>query len=104
MTDDEINRKVAEIEGWKQDFTKDGREVWTDTEGDLHIGTPPFTRDWSLCGLLLTKYRVNVFSNGHGTPFTASVDAKEGGDYCASALSLRSAICAAVIEANHPQS
>lgn len=64
MSNDEINRKVAEIEGWH--FIKEKRMPerlwkWERTNPyDRRVGPPPYATDWQWCGPLVEKYRLCV--------------------------------------------
>jgi len=68
MTDDEINRRVAEIEGWAgdllDDFPKNGAVACNSWEwhkegkdGRRYIQRkpPPYATDWTWCGPLLKR-------------------------------------------------
>lgn len=57
MTDDEINRRVAEIEGWKWD--KDWM-AWVSSQKPapafwMEDTPPPYATDWTWCGPLLKR-------------------------------------------------
>ena len=53
MTDDEINRRVAEIEGWYSI----SKTTWMERAGRgvTKKGPPPYTTDWTWCGPLLKR-------------------------------------------------
>ena len=63
MTDEEINKRVAEIDGWATDPSPTGRFVWMKhpehgIPPGRHSGNdvaPPYATDWTWCGPLLTK-------------------------------------------------
>ena len=55
MTDDDINRKVAEIEGWYQ---ADSGEWFTESIWESTV--PPYATDWAWCGPLLLKYELEL--------------------------------------------
>ena len=60
MTDEELNRRVAEIEGWS---LEDSGE-WRLQQGPLQelwfAMPPPYATDWAWCGPLIEKYRVSL--------------------------------------------
>jgi hypothetical protein len=67
MTDDEINRKVAEIEGW---VLFDG--IWAHAEHcpRSYDHCPPYATDWAWCGPLIGEYTISleaIFEDGAGT-------------------------------------
>ena len=89
MTDDEINRRVAEIEGW----VKDGNG-WT-LPRDRHIAyVPSYATDWEWCGPLVEKYRIWLESRSNWWC------ALNYGDGWYTADTPQRAICLAVIAAN----
>ncbi len=64
MTDEEINRKVAGIEGWR--YRNDGQWWQRATKGrasDFYVSflPPPYATDWAWCGPLVEKYHVNLY-------------------------------------------
>ena len=61
MTDDEINRRVAELEGWAMDSLFGGmwrnaktKDAWVDS------APPPYTTDWGWCGPLIEKHKISI--------------------------------------------
>lgn len=71
MTNEEINLKMAEIEGWG--FTDGGRTAYgwhwarcVDTPTGKTMerfhgeNPPPYATDWQWCGPLVEKYRVHI--------------------------------------------
>ncbi len=62
MTDDEINKRVAEIEGWV--YSEDAKK-WTHVASEGPIGAwidcpPPYATDWTWCGPLVPKYKITL--------------------------------------------
>ena len=116
MADDEINRKVAEIEGWKyQTHSPDWSMWWCKTveDGNGWYTRPeapdrwlcaacygecpaPYVTDWTWCGPLVEKYKIKVFFDE--TSWCAVTDADAHSvqwDFTP-----QRAICLAVIAAN----
>jgi len=109
MTDDEINRRVAEIEGWWIDaecgnyFHSDAR--YNQMHGGL-IAPPPYATDWPWCGPLILKYRLSLYPQASEWRCTAQWATSAGGRAACGrdATTPQRAICLAVIDANRPQS
>lgn len=106
MTDDEINRKVAEIEEWQ--LTDGGRTAYSwhwarcvdtptgKTMERFHGESPhPYATDWSWCGPLIDKYSIYL---NRGRDWVAAC----GNDDAISADTPQRAICLAVIAAHQP--
>ena len=56
MTDDEINRRVAEIEGWHANNSDYPSVCWWFRGDEKHRGgPPPFATDWAWCGPLINR-------------------------------------------------
>lgn len=102
MTDEEINRKVAGIEGWR--YRNDGQ--WWQRPGksaghDFYVSflPPPYATDWAWCGPLVEKYGVDVFENlDDAEPGLWAADATDGA--LGYADTPQRAICLAVIAAH----
>lgn len=68
MTDDEINRKVAEIEGWRNSEACAGKidalRYWERDGNNAPSGfygeSIPYATDWQWCGPLIEKYELTV--------------------------------------------
>jgi len=103
MTDDEINRRVAEQEGWT---LFDGIWAHADHCPRAYDHTPPYTTDWAWCGPLIEKYELDVMENLHGGGEPTAegnwpcwyVDASDG--VLAYDQDVKRAICLAVIAAH----
>lgn len=66
MTNEEINLKLAAIEGWVDDGPCGSKtQWWRPADGDVaHLfGAPPYATDWQWCGPLVEKYRVYLEYN-----------------------------------------
>jgi len=103
MTDDEINRKVAEIEGWRQVGSREAGRRWmppgTPPEFNifaLHDCPPPYTTDWAWCGPLVERYRIEVYPWKDDLEWSAFV----GGFESMTAWTPQRAVCLAVIAAH----
>jgi hypothetical protein len=101
MTDDEINRKVAEIEGWEQVGNREAGRRWmppgTPPEFNifaLYDCPPPYTTDWTWCGPLIEKYLVCMTHRGERW-YTDTYDGPDANDDTP-----QRAICLAVIAAH----
>lgn len=61
MTDEEINKRVAEIEKWTY-RQKEWGLLWSHHEHVLpDAGPPPYATDWAWCGPLVEKYDLDVY-------------------------------------------
>ena len=62
MTDDEINRAVAKIEGWWFDGV-----CWKSASHAPFTldSAPPYTTDWVWCGPLLERYEIEITRDAH---------------------------------------
>lgn len=61
MTDEEISRRVAEIEGWRTKPTPAARVEWIDADGcNWGLNTPPYATNWAWCGPLVEKYWIRL--------------------------------------------
>lgn len=103
LTDEEIDRQVALIEGW----TCDDRGTWWPPSGTAiappviydYADPPPYRSDWRLCGPLLEKMQATIFV---GSNF-ASVHVHAGkqcSGFTACDGDTKRAICLAYIAAN----
>ncbi len=62
MTDDEINKRVAEIEGWEE-IQVGRRRAWQHKETcqiSYWLGAFPYATDWAWCGPLVEKYGLSL--------------------------------------------
>ncbi len=110
MTDDEINqdinRQVAEIEGWRQVGNREAGRRWMPpgTPPEFNIAAlpffpPPYVTDWAWCGPLIEKYGIDL----HWQP-----DDENGDRWMAYSFGINGmlaetpqiAICVAVMAAN----
>lgn len=67
MTDDEINRKVAEIEGWNPNLSDHPYACWWFRGNERHSGgPPPYVTGWVWCGPLIGKYNIAVSNHAYG--------------------------------------
>jgi hypothetical protein len=112
MTDDEINRKVAEIEGWQREeicttsgyldevrWHRSGLAFYPGLNGVIPIDeAPPFATDWAWCGPLIENHKISIlpFCEKWGANPFAHVEGTQYAD------SPQRAICLAVI-ATHGQ-
>ena len=103
MTDDEINRRVAEIEGWKFMRSDSGcyaKWVPPGTHPAQNIyslpdNPPPYAIDWAWCGPLIEKYECSLNERG-GEGWVVDTRGRCG-DF---ARTPQRAICLAVIAAH----
>ena len=108
LTDLEICKRVAEIEGYKTSITDDKKGVWASVyKNDCYDWFNPLTGD-ALCFQLMVKYDCDVIS-----PYRPNNDThwecQIFTDNCADAVSIyddspNKAICLAIIEAHKGQS
>ena len=88
MTDDEINERVARIEGWAQITNGD----WA-RPGECAPLPEPYASEWWACGPLVEKYKISVLEEWSGW-----VGCREQGRWLAeTADTPQRAICFAVI-------
>ena len=94
MTDDEINRRVAEIEGWSWDAD---HELWMPPDGfTIALNSPPpYATNWGFCGALIEKYECSLNERG-GEGWVVDTRGRCG-DF---ARTPQRAICLAVIAAH----
>ena len=98
MTDEEVNRRVAEIEGWSTKRTPAGRFEWIDADGcNWGLNTPRYATDWAWCGPLVEKYGLEV---GTPEPDWWWADRRGTVDDPTYADTPQRAICLAVIDAH----
>ena len=106
MTDDEINRRVAEIKGYRSQYeTGEFRwvreindPIWYPSSHGFDLGSdapPPYATDWQWCGPLVEKYKVEMVRNVPVDLWAAFVHSDSGRD-----SSPQRAICLAVIAAH----
>lgn len=68
MTNDEINHRVAEIEGWrfiKSESARLAKWAWPGCPPQMNMralddNPPQFATDWRWCGPLIEKYNLNL--------------------------------------------
>lgn len=62
MTDEEINRRVAEIEGWYSI----SKTTWAERDGKgvRKNGPPLYATDWQWCGPLVERNKIKVWFDG----------------------------------------
>ena len=60
MTDDEINARVAVIEGWHRD---DALDVWYSPRNNPHITPWNYADDWLAVGPLIEKYTIELVTD-----------------------------------------
>lgn len=77
MTDDEINRRVAEIEGWVQDSIEGRGNVWIrppsppftlSSDLEARSSPPPYATDWQWVGPLVPKHKIDIIWCSSGRP------------------------------------
>ena len=102
MDDNEINRRVAEIEGFKRVNELEWLlpEWWANYIGVDNIWTIPFTGNWLWCGPLIEKYELDLIyyrddESERDNEWLAHTRLKQLSD-----KNLKRAICLAVIEIN----
>lgn len=95
MTDDEINRKVAGIEGWE---VFDAECLRNKHDGAFFMWPViPYATDWAWCGPLVEKYRLCVDAACSDEVIIAFA---RGDSDAAQAYTPQRAICLAVISAH----
>lgn len=60
MTDDEINKRVAEIEG----LEFNGHYWFRQGEQPEYFDPPPYATDWAWVGQLVEKYAIDLLTDG----------------------------------------
>lgn len=98
MTDDEINRRVAEIEGWE----RLGAGTWVKGMAELRQwaeGCPLYATDWAWCGPLAEKY-IELLEWDRAKPSGKWLAMAKGGVLVRGNDTPQRAICLAVIAAH----
>lgn len=97
LTDLEICKKIAEIEGYKTSVTNVKKGVWASIyENDYYGWCNPLTDD-ALCFKLMVKYRVWRWSNPYCGVFNVCIRGVQG---WVTSVTFNKAICLAIIEAH----